>query len=101
MLLRRRSARPPGRRPDHRRSTRLRGRGAAPPFHSTPDRHSPADDLSNVDLTALGINSQATAFATLSLAQDPTPLDLADNHPGKGKGKGKGKGHDRGDGVAA
>lgn len=67
-----------------------------------PNYHTPADDLSNVDLTALGINSQAIAFATLSLAQDPTPLDLTDNHPGKGKGKGKGKdkgkGHDRGHG---
>ena len=44
-----------------------------------PNYHSPADDLRNVDRVALGINARAIAFATLSLAQDPTPLDLTDN----------------------
>ena len=39
-----------------------------------PNYHTAGDDLANVDLTALEINSQAIAFATLTLAQDPTPL---------------------------
>ncbi len=56
-----------------------------------PNYHTAADDLANVDLTALGINSQAIAFATLTLAQDPTPLDLTDTSNGNG-GNGNGNG---------
>jgi Zn-dependent M28 family amino/carboxypeptidase len=44
-----------------------------------PNYHKAGDDLANVDRIALKINSRAIAFATLSLANDPTPLDLADN----------------------
>ena len=44
-----------------------------------PNYHSPGDDLQNVNRLALGINSRAIAYATLQLAQDPTPLDLTDN----------------------
>ncbi|GAB3352126.1 M28 family metallopeptidase [Modestobacter lapidis] len=44
-----------------------------------PNYHAAADDLANVDLKALKINSRAIAFATLSLATDPSPLDLTDN----------------------
>lgn len=39
-----------------------------------PNYHTAGDDIANVDLTALEITSQAIAFATLTLAQDPTPL---------------------------
>jgi Zn-dependent M28 family amino/carboxypeptidase len=67
-----------------------------------PNYHSAADDLSNIDRTALGINSKAIAFATLSLAQDPTPLNLDDNGRGHGgdggHGRGHGGGHGNGDG---
>jgi Zn-dependent M28 family amino/carboxypeptidase len=44
-----------------------------------PNYHTAGDDLDNVDRKALKINSRAIAFATMSLANDPTPLDLADN----------------------
>jgi len=65
-----------------------------------PNYHSPADDLSNVNRTALGINVKAIAYATWSLAQDPTPLDLTDNGGGHGHGHGGGHGggHGSGDG---
>jgi Zn-dependent M28 family amino/carboxypeptidase len=63
-----------------------------------PNYHSAADDLSNIDRTALGINSKAIAFATLSLAQDPTPLNLDDNGRGNGGGGGHGRGHGGGHG---
>ncbi len=43
-----------------------------------PNYHSAADDITNVDETALGINSKAIAFATLTLANDATPLVLDD-----------------------
>jgi Zn-dependent M28 family amino/carboxypeptidase len=66
-----------------------------------PNYHTPADDLANVDETALGINSQAIAFATLSLANDPTPLDLDDNSKGRDKGQDKGKGKHEAGGTNA
>ena len=44
-----------------------------------PNYHTAADGLDNVDRRALKINSQAIAYATYSLAADPTPLDLTDN----------------------
>ena len=65
-----------------------------------PNYHSAADDLSNVDRRALAINVKAIAYATWSLAQDPTPLDLTDNGHGHGHGHGGGHGggHGSGDG---
>jgi Zn-dependent M28 family amino/carboxypeptidase len=44
-----------------------------------PNYHSAADDIDNVDRRALRVNSRAIAFATLTLANDPTPLDLTDD----------------------
>ncbi|MCW2697117.1 MAG: family metallo-hydrolase [Modestobacter sp.] len=44
-----------------------------------PNYHRPGDDLANVDRQALTTTSRAIAFATMSLADDPTPLDLTDN----------------------
>ena len=44
-----------------------------------PNYHTAADDLDNVDRHVLEINSRAIAYATYSLAGDPTPLDLTDN----------------------
>ena len=64
-----------------------------------PNYHTAADDLANVDLTALEVNSQAIAFATLTLAQDPTPLDLADQPIGNGTGNGAGNRNGGGEDV--
>jgi Zn-dependent M28 family amino/carboxypeptidase len=44
-----------------------------------PNYHQAGDDLANVDRQVLRTTSRAIAFATMSLAEDPTPLDLTDN----------------------
>ena len=43
-----------------------------------PNYHEAGDTVANVSQTALGINSKVIAFATLTLANDPTPLVLDD-----------------------
>jgi Zn-dependent M28 family amino/carboxypeptidase len=64
-----------------------------------PNYHTAADDIANVDLTALEVNSQAIAFATLTLAEDPTPLDLTDGSNGNGQGNGTGSGGGAAEGL--
>ncbi len=71
-----------------------------------PNYHSPADDLSNINIEALGIMSKAVAFATYSLAQDTSAINGVSGpgdqpgkpKPGKGHGKGHGHGHGKGHG---
>ncbi|MPQ96481.1 M28 family peptidase [Modestobacter sp. I12A-02628] len=55
-----------------------------------PNYHSPGDTIANVSTEALGINSKAIAFATLTLADDPTPLVVGDEVKGTSHAAGHG-----------